>query len=209
MSNIYRRDFLKGLTFSSAAMFVPGVFAFGRENSPAKTNHLIGLGTASYQVLLTLHGIADFHSMTLLDTEKPDEKNHHINVFQLNDLDLKNDTLHAYFDALFCNDDSYFVVAGLGGRTGNTLFVSLSAWMQAQHKNCRFTGILPFHFEGKTAMMRSKEALSSIIQKENLNIIELQNIRKQYGNLPLQSAMEKAHEEVLRLWEIGELNGLE
>lgn len=202
MSNIYRRDFLKGLTLTSATLFVPGVFMLGKEDSPPKINHLIGLGTASYQVFLTLQGMASIHKMSVLDTEIPEEESLNIELYPLKDNDMQKDALITIFDDLFDKDDNYFIVAGLGGRTGNALFVSLSEWMQAHHKDYRLTAIIPFYFEGQQAMLRCNEALNSISRKDKLNIIELENFRKQYGNLPLQSAIEKAHEKVLRLWEI-------
>lgn len=199
MSSIYRRDFLKGLTLTSAALMLPTVFALGRDDSPTKINHLIGLGSASFQVFLTLQGQPQLHKMTVIDTEIPEEKNHHIALYPLKDQDMQQDALSAIFNGLFKRDDNYFIVAGLGGHTGNDLFVSLAEWMEAHQKNYRFTALLPFRFEGQSAMFRSNEALSSVKQ-DKLSIIELENFRKQYGHIPLQSAMELAHHQVLSLW---------
>ena len=205
MSSIYRRDFLKGLTLTSAALMLPAVFALGRDDSPTKINHLIGLGSASFQVFLTLQGQPQLHKMTVIDTEIPEEKNHHIALYPLKDQDMQQDALSAIFNGLFKRDDNYFIVAGLGGHTGNDLFVSLAEWMEAHQKNYRFTALLPFHFEGQSAMFRSNEALSSVKQ-DKLSIIELENFRKQYGHIPLQSAMELAHHQVLSLWALDWMN---
>lgn len=205
MSNIYRRDFLKGQTLTSAALFLPGVLVLGREDSPSKINHLIGLGTASYQVFLTLQGRAGIHKMTVLDTEIPEEESLKIELYPLKDQDMQKDRLITIFDDLFNADDIYFIVAGLRGRTGNALFVNLAEWMQAHHKDHRLTAIMPFHFEGQQAMLRCNEALSKVCHQDNLSIIELETFRSKHGNLPLQSAMELAHLEVLKLWDIDKL----
>jgi len=203
MSNIDRRDFLKGLTLSSATLFVPGVFVLGREDSPPKTNHLIGLGSASYQVFLTLQGQPDLHRMTVLDIQLPDEECPNITLYPLNDKDFQKQSLSALFDKLFSDNDNYFIVAGLGRTTGNMVFRQLANWMKSQQKEHRLVAMLPFHFEGQRAMDWSKEALSALPDKDRLSIVELENFRRQHGNLPLQAAMELAHHEVLRLWEIG------
>lgn len=205
MSTIYRRDFLKGLTLTSAALMLPAVFALEKNDSPTKINHLIGLGSASFQVFLTLQGQPQLHKMTVIDTEIPEEKNHHIALYPLKDQDMQQDALSAIFNGLFKRDDNYFIVASLGGHTGNDLFVSLAEWMEAHQKNYRFTALLPFHFEGQSAMFRSNEALSHV-QHDNLGIIELENFRKKYGHIPLQSAMEHAHHHVLSLWELDWMN---
>lgn len=202
MSNIYRRDFLKGLTLTSAALFLPGVFVVGSEDSPPKINHLIGLGTASYQVFLTLQGSAGIHKMTVLDTEIPEEESLRIELYPLKEIDMQQDSLLAIFDDLFNADDNYFIVAGLGRTTGNMLFRQLASWMKSQQKEHRLVAMLPFHFEGQRAMAWSNQALNVVNDKKRLRIVELETFRRNHGNLPLQSAMELVHLEVLKLWEI-------
>jgi cell division GTPase FtsZ len=96
----------------------------------------------------------------------------------------------------FGGGERYILVCGLGGYTGTYMMQELTALFTAKGYEFRAFCCLPFAFESPRRGMALGWA-GRYVRRKEFTFFDMDDLKAEYGNLPLEGAFERIHERLL------------
>lgn len=194
-------------------MILPETILFKNSNY----RHLIGLGTASRNLITKYGSEMNFDSLTIIDSSVPKSSGEVAKYSWFSPFDtVVNPFSYLRFeknaplpiipipvkikDHLRQLEGELIFYSGLGNVTGTILTQSLALFTSHLPQNLKWVATMPFKFEGENKNAWAVRAIS--ILKENSqtpHCFYFEDIRSKYGDLSILSAFEKGDNEILRL----------
>jgi hypothetical protein len=203
-----RREFIKTIPILATVSYLPNI-------GVSKSRHLITLGTSAAMLLENNYSKLDFDSFTIINDCYPKSSEVKAEYFNFSSPDEAYDFLGERkflkkepFPLIEISNDlkksikgktgEIVILAALGKFTGTALSVSL-AKVLAECSNIRFVESIPFSFEGTFKRDQAIKAASIIESIHPAKFVDLEDIRRIYGNLSVRSAFGKADEEIMKV----------
>lgn len=100
----------------------------------------------------------------------------------------------------------YVLLAGLGGNTGTCLVEELTHLLMSRNKEFQAICSLPFTFEGEQRRMLAQRVKTKFQSSGNFICFDLNLIRKNWDDMTLSRAFEKADEQFFWLSQVQNFN---
>jgi cell division GTPase FtsZ len=109
----------------------------------------------------------------------------------------KNLVLTDSIKKIFLSNNLFILLSGLGGYTGTFMTEKLSEFLVYKKKEFVVISTLPFSFEDTERKFIAEKSIKILQKLENFYSFELENYKKEFGNLKLDSFFEKIHYDIL------------
>lgn len=212
--NISRREAIKGLAAFGAISLLPK-FLFSSFNGAAPI-HFFGLGGAGSNQVEFLYNKGIKGKFTCISNPLrphlskeiqfinfiPPGKSHYKNgaeVFRTSDMKQAIEMPNLVLN-LFNSNDTFVLFSGLGGYTGTFMTEELTTALLHNKKSFITISSVPFEFEGQKRRTLAENTINKLKSIENFHYYELDKIKNEYGNLPLKEALEKANEQMYKIY---------
>jgi len=195
-----RRNFIKLTSLSLVYFSTPNLNFLIPEQR--KKIHIIGLGSAgcniieyvfkkrfdaNYTYVTTPDRTHFLNGINKVTFNRPKEYRNNKNW--INDKDVLTENIKSIFQ----KDEYYIIVTGLRGYTGSLLMRDLNKFLLKQNKLFTAIASTPFKFEGKMFMENANKIVEDIRNNPDFILIDLEIVRKIYGNITIIEAYEKAN----------------
>ncbi len=204
-----RRTLLKTLGLIGLGSSLPNSL-FSKE-SPSTNRHFIGLGGAGTNFLAhaNLKGLKGKY--TSINVQIRSEYESKINWIPFKLLQTNKGKIQSGFDRNlswenftnceivkenFLNQDNYVLVAGIGGLTGTFLIRTLLKELLDADIPFKAIVFLPFHFERANEQQNIRDFVEKYSDVSAVNFIDLEQYKKNYGQLSMTEFFDKIHEEI-------------
>jgi hypothetical protein len=213
-----RRKFLKSLPVLSLAPLAICQIPAGNQTG---SRHLIALGTVACRLARNYSGKLAFDTITMIDGENPSEHQERFKFIkfispeslfeQLGDIRITKGNylpilplpkeIKSHLESL---SGELVFLSGLGGMTSKLLTQSIGTYYSNIFQSIEWVVMLPFEFQGVRRVAQAQLAIHVLAERKlEPTCLYLDEIRREYGNLSIRSAYQKADE-----WVVAELNGI-
>lgn len=195
-----RKEAIKGLATIGIIATLPSLVKLTNKK---KNIHFIGLGGAGSKAMghIYEHGTSAIYSY-ITDVEHY-KSNSKINFISYIPIDRntsqiginsyteelkKNLVLPPHIMELFNENDTYILLAGLGGFTGTKTSETLIYWLKENKKDFYAIFSLPFNFESQRRIY-AQQVIRKFQKLPNVYTFDNEIINEQYGNKPIAEAL--------------------
>ena len=207
-----RKEAIKGLTTIGIMATIPSLIKFVDHRK--RNIHFIGLGGAGSKAMGQIYkqgapaiysyitDIEHFKSNSIINFipyEPVERKTSHIEIYSNTEPGLKQEiVLPENVKELFNKNDTYILLAGLGGFTGTKVSESLIYWLRENKRDFHAILSLPFGFESKRRNYAQK-VKEKYHKFPNVYFFDNEVLREQFGNKPIAETLASSDREFYKI----------